>query len=147
MNVPDENTLEVSFPKALVFSSASMAIFAIGLIAIGVPMHDPLLVAFLFVMVVGMTITFAVICRFMLRCRIDQAGLRSAVPSGHQRVLGWSDIIYVRRRFPFYVVRGQAFGEFCLLPFKFLLKQPDRMERLIVQFAPSDNVLRKYLGF
>jgi len=146
MNEPDENLLEISFAKALILSSASMLLFAVGLAVMGIPMHDPLLFGFLFVMVVGMSFAFAGVFCFMGRCKVEVEGLRGAVPWGYQRVLRWEEINRVRLNFPFYIVKGRGLGEFCILPYRFLMKQPKRMDQLIGRFAPSDNILRARLG-
>jgi len=146
MNEPDENLLRIGFGKALIFSSVSTLVFVVGLVAMGMPMHDPLLLIFLFVMVVSMPFAFASFFCFLGRCKVEPEGLRGAVPWGYQRVLRWDEINRVRVNFPFYVVKGQGLGEFCILPCRILLQQPERMNRLIDRFAPSDNVLRRRLG-
>jgi len=150
MNEP-RAALEVSFPKALLFSALCMLFLMIGFFVIGIPMRDPLLVGFLVLMVTGMAAVFAAVFCFMLRCKIDSEGLWSAVPTFYQRVLRWDDVTAVRRssvfvRGPFYLVQGRALGEFCLLPRPFLLKHPERLKQLIQEYAPADNIVRKELA-
>lgn len=147
MNIAQEATLEISFPKALLLSIFQMACFVIGLFVIGIPMSDPLLVGFLVVVVTGMTFAFAASLCFMLRCKIGHDGLRSAVPTLYQQVLRWEDIAVVRGvGCPFYFVRGRAFKGHCVLPRRFLLKRPDSLRKVIEQYAPADNILRKKLA-
>ncbi|HZQ48344.1 MAG TPA: hypothetical protein VFC07_15110 [Verrucomicrobiae bacterium] len=146
MNTPQDATLEISYPKALLFTIPSMACLVVGLFAIGIPMTDPLLIGFLVVMITGTTFVFAGCLCFMLRCKIGRDGLRSAVPTFYQRVLRWEDISVVRSfASPFYVVRCSAFGPFCILPRRFLLKRPDSLREFIDQYAPADNIVRKKL--
>jgi len=146
MNEPDENLLNVSFAKALLLSSVSMLVCAIVLAAMAMPIHDPLFWGFLIVMVVSMPFAFAAFICFMGRCKVEEEGLRGAVPWGYQRVLRWNELNRVRVNFPFYTVAGRGLGEFCIVPCKFLLKQPERLEQLIGKFAPNDNILRRRLG-
>jgi hypothetical protein len=147
MNEPDENLLKVSFAKALLVSSVSMLVFVIVLFAMGMPsIHDPLFWGFLFVMIVGMPFAFAGFICFMGRCKVEEEGLRGTVPWGYQRVLRWDEINHVRGNFPFYTITGRGLGEFCIVPYKFLMKQPERMDQLIGKFAPRDNILRRRLG-
>lgn len=149
VNTQTESTIEVSLPKAFVFSAMGMLCFVAGLFFIGLPMHDPLLVGFLVVMVSGMTCVFAFSFCFMFRLKISHEGLRPAVPTFYQWVLRWEDIVDVRRARNggmFYVVRGRRLGEFCILPPRFFLKDPQSLRRLIEQYAPADNIVRKELG-
>jgi hypothetical protein len=147
MNTPQDATLEISYPKALLVTIPSMACFVLGLFAIGIPMTDPLLIGFLVVMVTGMTFVFAGCICFMLRCKIGRDGLRSAVPTFYQRVLRWEDISDVRGfASPFYVVKSSTFGPFCILPRRFLLKRPDSLREFIDQYAPADNIVRRKLA-
>lgn len=149
MNASDEATLEMSFPKALLFSALSMACFLVGCYFIGIPMHDYLFIGFLVVMVFVMTPVFAVCFVFMLSCRISRDGLRPAAPTLYQRVLRWEEIVSVRRSIgsPFYVARGPGiFGSFCVLPSRFLLKHPDKLRELLDRYAPADNIVRKTLA-
>jgi len=146
MNKSDQNLLEISFTKALILSFASIFVFVILLIAMGIPTDDPLLRWFLGVMVVSMPFVFAGFFCFMGRCKVEEDGLRGAVPWGYQRVLRWEEIERVRLSFPFYTVSGRGLGCFCILPQKFLLKQPERMNQLIGEFSPQGNLLRTRLG-
>ena len=147
MNTPQDETLEISYPKALMVTIPSTACFVIGLFAIGVPMTDPLLVGFLAVMVTVMPFIFAGCLCFMLRCKIGRDGLRPAVPTFYQRVLRWEDIAMVQGfASPFYFIRCRAFGGHCLLPRQFLLKRPANLRDLIDQYAPADNIVRQKLA-
>jgi len=147
MNTPQDATLEISYPKALLVTIPSMACFVVGLFVIVIPMSDPLLIGFLVVMVTGMTFVFAGCMCFMLRCKIGQDGLRPAVPTFFQRVLRWEDISSVQGfASPFYFVRCRAFGGQCMLPRRFLLKRPDSLREFIDQYAPADNIVRKKLA-
>jgi hypothetical protein len=146
MNTQEEATLDISYPKALLVSLVSMMCFAIGLCAIGIPLRDPLLIGFLVFMVTVLTFIFAGCMCFMLRCKIGRDGLRPAVPTFYQRVFRWEDISVVRGfASPFYSVRCYGLGGHCLLPRRFLLKQPDSLKELLERFAPEDNILRKKL--
>jgi len=148
MNAQNEAPIEVSFPRALVLSAISMACFVVGLFVIGVPMRDPLLIGFLIVMTLGMTFGFAMCFYFMFRCRISRAGLCPAVPTFYQSVLRWEDIVAVRTTSSgglFYVIRGRGIGEFRVLPRRFLLKDPESLDRLIGQYAPAENIVRRKL--
>jgi hypothetical protein len=146
MDKSDENLLKIGFAKALILSSVSMLAFVVGVVVIGMPMDDPLLRGFLLVMVVSMPFVFAGGTCFMGRCKVEEEGLRGAVPWGYQRVIRWTDITRVSFKFPFYVVYGGQWGEFCFLPSRFLLKEPKRLNQLVGKFAPSDNILRRRLG-
>jgi hypothetical protein len=147
LNTPQTVTLEISYPKALLVTIPTMACFVVGLLVIGVPMTDPLLIGFLVVMVTGMTFVFAGCMCFTLRCRIGYDGLRPAVPTFYQRVLRWEDISVVQGfASPFYFVRGRNFGGHCMLPRRFLLKRPDCLREFIDQYAPADNIVRKKLA-
>jgi hypothetical protein len=146
MNTPQDTTLEISYPKALLVTIPSMACFVVGLFAIGIPMTDPLLIGFLVVMVTGMTFVFAGCLCFMLRCKVGHDGLRPAVPTFYQRVIRWEDISVVRGfASPFYFVRCRDFGGQCMLPRQFLFKKPNSLRELIDQYAPADNIVRKKL--
>jgi hypothetical protein len=148
VNEQQDSTLEISYPKVLLLSIASMMCFVIAIVVDGMPVNDKLLIGFLVVMVSGMTFVFAACLCFLLRCKIGYDGLRSPVPTFYQRVLRWEDIAIVRGfGIPFYFVRGRAFGAggHCILPCPFLLKRPDSLRKLIEQYAPADNILRKKL--
>ncbi|HWC60220.1 MAG TPA: hypothetical protein VHC44_11050 [Verrucomicrobiae bacterium] len=148
MTAPNEAVLEVSFPKALIFSAVSMTCFFAGLIFIGMPMHDPLLIGTIVVVVAGMTFIFAMCFCFIFRCKISREGLCSAAPTFYQTILRWGDIVAVRttlRGSPFYLIRGSRLGEFCVLPRRFLLKNPESLNELIERYAPADNIVRKEL--
>lgn len=149
MSTSDETTLEISFPKALLLSALSMVGFVFGCYVIGIPMHDPMLIVFLVVMVLVMTPVFAACYMVMLSCRIGREGLRPAAPTLYRTVLRWEDIVTVRRAIgsPLYVARGPGlFGVFCVLPPRFLLKNPDSLRELIDRYAPVDNIVRKKLA-
>jgi hypothetical protein len=152
MDTPDEAILELSFPKALLSAVVLMACFIAGLFFIGIPMQDPLLRGFLVVMVVGITAVCPPLVCVMLRCKINHEGLWPAMPVGYQGVFRWDDMTAVDDGFnsvfvrgPFYLVRGRKLGEFCLLPRAGLLKDPDSLKRLIDQYAPADNIVRRKL--
>jgi hypothetical protein len=148
MNTPQDATLEISYPKALLVTIPSMACFVVGLFVIGVPMTDPMLIVFLVVMVTGMTFVFAGCMCFMLRCKIGHDGLCPAAPTFYRRVIRWEDISVVKGGFAslVYVVRCSTFGPFCVLPRRFLLKRPDSLKEFINQYAPADNIIRKKLA-
>jgi len=147
MNTPDEAALEISFPKALLFSAVCMAAFTVATLSLGMPLHDPLFVGFFTVMVVGMTFVFAACFCFMLRCKISQDGLRPAVPTFYQQLFRWEDIAVVRGfATPFYVLRSSAFGPFCILPRRFFLKRPESLKTLLEKYAPADNIVRKIVA-
>jgi hypothetical protein len=60
MNTPQDATLEISYPKALLVTIPSMAcFFFVGLFVIVIPTADPLLTSFFVAMVIGMTFVFA----------------------------------------------------------------------------------------
>jgi hypothetical protein len=147
-NVLREATLEVSYSKALLYSAVHMAFFVIALFVIGMPMHDPLLIGFLVVMVPSMSFVFGACFCFMLRCKISHDGLCPAVPMFYQRVLRWGDVAGVRTTLigPFHVVRGRALGEFCILPRRFFLKHPESLKQLLQEYAPADNIVRRELA-
>lgn len=110
-------------------------------------MTDPLLIGFLVVLFPVMTLVFAGVMCFMLRCQIGHDGLRPAVPIFYQKVMRWEDIAAVHGfACPFYIIRCRGFGGQCMLPRRFLLKRPDRLRELIEQYAPMDNILRKKLA-
>jgi Protein of unknown function (DUF3592) len=144
-NKPENVTLEISYPKALLVSTSFMACFVIGVFAMGIPRKDPLLIGFLFVMITGMSFVFAGCLCFMLRCKIGDDGLSSAVPAFYQQVLRWEEIVRVEGfGKPFYVVKSRFFkGQWCLLPRKFLLKRPDSLRKAIEHYAPANNIIRK----
>lgn len=143
MNTPQDVTLEISYPKALLIMIPSMACFVAGPFVIGMPMNDSLFIGSLMVMAIFMTFVFAGCLCFMLRCKIGRDGLRSAVPTFYQHVLRWEDITVVRGlAMPFYVVKASAFGPTCILPRSFLLKQPSSLREYIDQYAPAGNILR-----
>jgi hypothetical protein len=147
MNTQQEATLEVSFPKALLVSAIGMACFFVGILGIGIPMRDPLLVGFLIFMGFVMPFVFAGCLCFILPCKIGQDGLRPAVPTFYQRLLRWEDIVAVSGfGCAFYSVRCRAFGPQCLLPRGFLLKRRDSLREFIQQYAPEDNIVRKTLA-
>jgi|GEM_PF-7088384 len=146
MYKPDDNSLQIGFTRALILSSVSISIFVALLIVIGVPLDDSLLRWFLILIVVSMPFVFAAFCCFLGRCNVEEEGLRGAVPWAYKRVLRWEEIERVRLNFPFYTVTGRGFGNFCVLPHRLLLKQPERMNQLIRKFAPKDNLLRAQLG-
>ena len=126
-----------------------MACFVVGCYVIGIPMHDPTLIIFPAVMVLVMTPAFAACFVFMLSCKISREGLRPAAPTLYQIVLRWEDIVTVRKAIgsPIYVARGpRLFGVFCILPTRFLLKNPDSLRELIDRYAPADNIVRKKLA-
>jgi hypothetical protein len=147
MNTQQEATLEISYPKALLFSAVMMACFFVAIFVMGIPTSDPLLIGFLIFMGIVMPFVFAGCICFMLRCKIGRDGLRPAVPTFYQRVLRWEDISAVWGfGSPFYSVRCRAFGGQCLLPRSFLLKRPDSLREFIKQYAPEDNIVRKTLA-
>jgi hypothetical protein len=149
MAIPQDATLEVSYPKALMISIISMVCFVIALWVMGISMSDPLLVGFLVVMVIGMSFVFAACLCFQLRCKIGLDGLRSPLPMFYQRVLRWEDIAIVQGFCsPFYFISGRNFlgGSQCVVPRPFLLKRPDSLRELIEQYAPADNIVRKKLA-
>ena len=147
MNTPQDVTLDISYPKALLVSIPSMACFVVGLFVIGIPMTEPLLIGFFVFMVTAMTFGFAGCICFLLRCKIGQDGIRPALPTFYHRVLRWEDISSVQGfASPFYIVRYRAFGGKCLLPRRFLLKRPDCLREYINQYAPTDNIVRKKLA-
>ena len=148
MSASDETTLVISFPKALLLSALSMVCFMVGCYVIGMPMHDPMLIGFLVVVVLAMTPVFAAAFCFMLSCKIGRDGLRPAAPTLYQTLLRWEDIVAVRRGIgsPFYVARASGiFGVFCVLPSRFLLKNPDSLRELIDRYAPPDSIVRQKL--
>ena len=147
MNTPQDATLEISYPKALLVTIPSMVCLFVGLFVIGIPMTDPLLIGFLIFMGIVMSFVFAGGLCFMLRCKVGRDGLRPSVPTFYQRVLRWEDISAVWGfGIPFYTVRCRAFGGQCLLPRPFLLKRPDSLREFIKLYAPEDNVVRKKLA-
>ena len=147
MNTPQDATLEISYPKALLVSAVGFACFFVAMFVMGIPTSDPLLIGFLIFMGIVMPFVFAGCLCFMLRCKIGRDGLRPAVPTFYQRVLRWEDISAVWGfGSPFYSVRCRAFGGQCLLPRSFLLKRPDSLREFIKQYAPEDNIVRKKLA-
>lgn len=147
MDELDETALEISFPKAFLLSALYMTSFVIALFIIGVPMRDPLLIAFIIIMVPGTAVVFAAGLCFMLRCKISRQGLCPAVPSFYQRVIPWDEITSIRGfASPFHVLKTSAFGPFCILPRRFLLKRPESLKQLLEQYAPADNIVRNKLG-
>ena len=147
MNIQQEATLEISYPKALLVSAIAFACFFVAIYLDGIPTSDPLLIGFLIFMGIVMPFIFAGCLCFMLRCKIGRDGLRPAVPTLYQRVLRWEDIAAVWGfGSPFYAVRCRAFGGQCLLPRPFLLKRPDSLREFIKQYAPEDNIVRKKLA-
>jgi hypothetical protein len=141
-------TLEISYSKALFFATLPMACFVIGLFAIGIPMKDPLFIGFLVCVVTVMTFTFAGCLCFMLRCKIDQDGLRSAVPTFYQTLLRWEEVKVVSTYgAPFYVFSSGGLGGYCILPRRFLLKRPEILKQFVEQYAPKDNIIRKMYAF
>lgn len=153
-NSSEETQLELSFSKALVHSGFSiLGFFAIcSLIGYSIrgPIHDALpAIVFLVILALVVTPVFAAFSLFMLGCRVSAAGLRPAAPSFYQRVLRWEDIETVNKSFgsPFYVAKSRGlFGGFCILPGRFLLKDPESLRNLIERYAPADNIVRKTLA-
>src|SRR5437660_871657 len=92
MNTPQDATLEIIYPKALLASAVVMACLFVAFFVMGIPMSDPLLIGFLIFMGIVMPFVFAGCLCFMLRCKIGRDGLRPAVPTFYQRVLRWEDI-------------------------------------------------------
>lgn len=126
-----------------------MVCFVVGCYVIGMPMHDPMLFRFLVVVILVMTPVFAAGFCFMLSCKIGRDGLYPAAPTLYQSVLRWGAIVSVRRGIgsPFYVVRGAGIFEVvCILPCRFLLKDPKSLGELIDRYAPQDNIVRKKLA-
>lgn len=148
MTTPQEATVEVSFPKILALSALSMVAFVVGCYTIGIPIYEPIFIAFMCVITVVMTPVFAAFTYFSLRCRIGYDGLRPSVPTFYERLIRWSDITAVHRIIgsPSYAVRGRGMSDFALLPTRFLLKRPDSLRQLIEQYAPADNIVRKTLA-
>ena len=147
MNESQGEVLEISFPKAALYSAGSMVCFLVATIVMGLPLHDPVLIGFLVVMVPGMTFVFAGCCCSMLRCRITPAGLCTSFPL--QRIIRWEEITKIRKSWgsPFYMVRcGGFFGQFCVLPRPVLLKRPENLKELIERYAPPGNIARKVLA-
>lgn len=147
MNAPDEAALEVSLPKAFLFSAPCMLSFVLGLFVIGVPMNDPLLIAFIIITVAGTTLVFTICFCFMLRCKISRRGLCPAVPTFYSQVIPWEKITSVRGfASPFYMIRCSTFGPFCILPRRFFLKHPESLRQLLERYAPPDNIVRNKLA-
>jgi hypothetical protein len=148
LNVLREATLEVSYLKALLYSAVHMFFFVVALSVIGMPIRDPLLIGFLFVMVTSMSFVFAAFFCFMCRCKISHDGLCPAVPTFYQRVLRWGDVAGVRTMWigPFHVVKGRGLGEICFLPRRFFLKHPEDLKLLLREYAPADNIVRRELA-
>ena len=148
MTTPQEETVEVSFPKILALTVLSMPIFVVGCYAIGIPIHEPMFIVFMCVVTIVMTPVFAAFTYFSLRCRIGYDGLRPSMPTFYERIIRWNDVTAVRSMIgsPSYLVRGRGLSEFALLPSRFLLKHPDSLRQLIEQYAPADNIVRKKLA-
>lgn len=147
MDTLQEATLEISYPKAWVVSALGMVCFFLGLLAIGIPLRDPVLIIFLIFMGIVMPFVFAGCLCFMLRCKIGHDGLRPAVPTFYQLVIRWEDISFISGiAAPYYSIRCRGNGTRCLLPRPFLLKRPDSLRELIIQYVPENNIVRKTLA-
>ena len=103
MNTPQDATLEISYPKALLVSAVGFACFFVAMFVMGIPTSDPLLIGFLIFMGIVMPFVFAGCLCFMLRCKIGRDGLRrgadilsaSASLGGHFGSVGiWQPILF-----------------------------------------------------
>jgi len=117
---------------------------AIGAWLIGWPVNDPSLIIFLLIL----TLLSSAELYWMLGCRIDRDGLRSATPTLYLSLLRWEDVTSVRRSWgtPYYMVRGSgAFVGFVTLPHPFFLKDPNQLIELVCKYAPEGHPVRNAL--
>ena len=148
MSAKDELTLEVSLPKALLFSSAVTIAFwglsALFMVWSGVPLRDPSLMIWFVIMVGIGTPMFTAILVLLISCSVGPRGIRNLFFGE----LGWSDMHRVRGfpLEPYYVIRGRGFFcKFCVVPRRFFLKHPDQLWEAMDRYAPRHHFLRSSL--
>lgn len=148
MSAKDELTLEVSLLKALLYSSAvTVAVWGFGvLFAVwdGFPFNSPIFVSGFVILVVIGTPVFTAILVLLISCPVGPGGIRSLFYGE----LGWNEMSYVQPNplAPYYMIRGRGlFCKFCMVPRRFLLKDPDQLWEAVNRYAPRHHFLRSRL--
>jgi len=148
MNESQDETLEITFPKAALFSAYSMWPLWIIWTAMAFYLRDPLFVLFLIVIVPGSVLAFAAASCFFLRCKITKDGFCPFAPGYYQDTFRWKEITNIKKLWcsPLYIITGGHFLRRFFLPSRYLLKHPESLGKLIDRYSPPGNIARKVLA-
>ncbi|WP_153304437.1 hypothetical protein [Desulfosudis oleivorans] len=148
MNGSGKKTIKPRFLRLVVIDGASYLLFVLAVAVMGIPVTDPMILAFLTISGVLLIPFFAAISLMACTCDISVEGIMPTLlptPCGRLR---WEDIVSVRKS-PmglFFIVSGKTLNHFCILPGNWLLKEPISLKSLLSPYVPEGHIIHKIIA-